>query len=100
MFPCLPEVFSAVNAGETLAAAADVHVFLHLGFFQGFTTTIAGEENHFSPSSHRNAELALILPENSSEEVIGATGTRDLTGVSGDELAWEASWLTTSWQQI
>lgn len=58
--PSLPEVLSAVDAGETLAVAADVHVFLYLGFFQGFTTTIAGEENHFnsaSPRLHPNPEL-------------------------------------------
>lgn len=55
-----PEVFSTVDAGETLAAAADVHVFLYLGFFQGFTTAVAGEEHHFKSASlrlQRNAEL-------------------------------------------
>lgn len=49
----LPEVFSTVDAGETLAAAADVHVFLYLGFFQGFTTAVAGEEHHFKSASLR-----------------------------------------------
>lgn len=49
----LPEVFSTVDAGETLAVPADVHVFLYLGFFQGFTTAVAGEEHHLNSTSAR-----------------------------------------------
>lgn len=42
----LPEVFSTIDAGQDLAPPAHIHVFINLGFFQGFTTAVAGEEDH------------------------------------------------------
>ena len=43
----LPEVFSTIDAGQHLAAPAHVNMFIHLGFFQRFATTVAGKEHHF-----------------------------------------------------
>lgn len=75
----LPEVFSTVDAGETLTVPADVHVFLYLGFFQGFTTAVAGEEHHLNSASarlHSNAKLirfCLITGSNHEGSDLGLT---------------------------